>query len=194
MNSWDSPAFILNELPLRTESAGQKQRHFQYKLHQACSQANISRRFVVWKWDSYMQVGKYFSIVKYFQCSGYGHLCGKRESVEVNWVIRWNVKITRWKWSGTTAGTSSYYHIITILYPPVLLALLQFISLSVKSGQVVSHLLFGVLWYWWRGLCHFNDSNIPGRMKFKTTADGKMWNRKFKSNFLVGQWNKQTQP
>ena len=83
------------------------------------SQANISRRFVVWKWDSYMQVGKYFSIVKYFHCSGNGHLCGKRESVEVNWVIRWNVKITRWKWSGTTAGTSSYYHIITILYLPV---------------------------------------------------------------------------
>ena len=26
-----------------------------------------------------MQVGKYFSIVKYFQCSGNGHLCGKRE-------------------------------------------------------------------------------------------------------------------
>ena len=78
MNSWDSPAFILNELPLRTQSGKQKQRHFQYKLHPA-SQANISRRFVVWKWDSYMQVGKYFSIVKYFHCSGYGHLCGKRE-------------------------------------------------------------------------------------------------------------------
>ena len=111
MNSWDRLAFILNEPPLRTESAMQKQGHLQYKL-QPTTQRNISRRFVVWKLDSYMQG-------KYFNSGRYGHLCGKRESVEVNWVIRWNVKITRWKWSGTTAGTSSYYHIITILYLPV---------------------------------------------------------------------------
>ena len=42
----------------------------------------------------------------------YGHLCGKGrgniEGLEVRRVIRWNVKITRWNWSGTTTGTSSF--------------------------------------------------------------------------------------
>ena len=113
------------------------------------------------------------------------------EWVEVNWVIRWNVKITRWNWSRTTAGTLLLQLELLYIFIFTLLSCSQLQYTSVSP--VVSHLLFGVLWYWWRGLCHFNDSNIPGRMKFKTTADGKMWNRKFKSNFLVGQRNKQKQ-
>ena len=42
------------------------------------------------------------------------------EWVEVNWVIRWNVKITRWNWSRTTAGTSYYYNYNIYIYVPFL--------------------------------------------------------------------------
>ena len=95
MNSWDRPAFISTEPPLRTESAMQKQGHLQYKL-QPTTQRNISRRFVVWKLDSYMQG-------KYFNSGRYGHLCGKSmgvDEIELERNLGAQVWLTTDWWSG----------------------------------------------------------------------------------------------
>ena len=52
------------------------------------------------------------------------------EWVEVNWVIRWNVKITRWNWSRTTAGT-------LLLQLELFYILLYFLALNFSILQLV---------------------------------------------------------
>ena len=111
--------------------------------------------------------------------------------VEVNWVIRWNVKITRWNWGGTTTGTSS------LLPFPVDFS--NQCSISVRSGlwSLVSHLLFGVFCFVILGARLSVTLMIPTFLEEWNSKQLQMdRNWKFKSNFLVGQTgqrNKQKQ-